>query len=80
MNILTIADRFPNEQSCVETLERVKWQGVPRCPFYVSEDVERKHENETVGRWNRCNHQSPHPVQEYRRINGLILALRTLLN
>ncbi len=56
MNVLTIADRFPNGQSCVEILERVKWQGVPRCPFCDSEDVERKHENEIVGRWNRCNH------------------------
>ena len=76
MNILTIADCFPNEQSCVEILERVKWQGVPRCPFYGSEDGERKRESELVGRWNCHNCLSSFKVTSGTMVQGTKISLR----
>ena len=55
MNILTIAKQFPTQESCIEHLERIKWQGKPVCPYCNHENVARKTENSLVGRWNCRN-------------------------
>ena len=55
MNILSIAQRFPTQESCIEHLERIKWNGKPQCPYCNSEKVARKTEALHVGRWNCHN-------------------------
>ena len=55
MNVLEIARRFPTQESCIEHLERIKWNGKPVCPYCSSKDVVRKKENHLIGRWNCHN-------------------------
>jgi transposase-like protein len=55
MNILSIAQRFPTQESCIEHLERLKWNGKPVCPYCQHENVARKTEKHLVGRWNCRN-------------------------
>ncbi len=33
MNIIQIYRRFPNHQSCLEHLEKARWNGTPVCPY-----------------------------------------------
>ena len=33
MEIATIFEQFPTQQSCIEHLERARWRGVPKCPY-----------------------------------------------
>ena len=55
MNILEIARKFPTQESCIEHLERFKWDGKPYCPHCKSYEVARKNEAHQVGRWNCHN-------------------------
>ena len=55
MNVLEIARQFPTQESCIEFLEHVKWQGEPECPFCKSDQVSRKHERTHTHRWNCHN-------------------------
>ncbi|MGQ0588436.1 MAG: IS1595 family transposase [Sphingosinicella sp.] len=52
MNLLTIFSRFPDQEACIEFLERVRWGDSPYCPFCGSTTVARKSESERIGRWN----------------------------
>ena len=33
MNIIQIFERFPTQESCIEHLERARWDGKPVCPY-----------------------------------------------
>ena len=59
MNLIDIMERFSDQESCIEHLERVRWAGKPECPHCSSKSVKRKKENTVgrVGRWNchGCN-------------------------
>jgi transposase-like protein len=57
MNLLTIFSRFPDQEACIEHLEKVRWADDPHCPFCGATKVARKVEGERVGRWNcrGCN-------------------------
>ena len=44
--------KFASQQACIELLERIRWKGRPACPICGSLDVERKKENDLIGRWN----------------------------
>ena len=52
-------ERFPDQESCIEYLERVRWQGKPVCPHCESNHIKRKKEygEGRVGRWHchDCN-------------------------
>ena len=52
MNLLTIYSRFPDQESCIEHLENVRWADRPDCPFCHSEQVGRKADGDRIGRWN----------------------------
>ena len=52
MNLITIFSRFPDQESCIEHLEALRWAGDPFCPHCGDTDVARKAENERLGRWN----------------------------
>ena len=52
MNIMTVMRRFPDHESCISRLEKIRWRDSPRCPYCESDHVARKRENNLVGRWN----------------------------
>ena len=57
MNLITVFQTFPDQQSCIDHLEQIRWPMVGFCPFCKSERVARKAEKDLVGRWNchECN-------------------------
>ena len=52
MNLITVFQRFPDHESCIEHLERVRWHGNPTCPHCLEANVARKADGYRVGRWN----------------------------
>ena len=52
MDLVTVFERFPTQEHCIEHLEKARWGDNPVCPFCSSDKVARKHENDRVGRWN----------------------------
>lgn len=55
MNLIEVMERFPDQEACIEHLEKIRWKDEPRCPHCTCPDVyKRTHETETgrIGRWN----------------------------
>lgn len=52
MNLLAIFTRFPDQEACIEYLERVRWGDHPYCPHCGVTDVARKADPGRIGRWN----------------------------
>ena len=52
MNLLSVYRQFPDQQSCINHLENIRWPVNTLCPFCESVRVARKAENDRVGRWN----------------------------
>ncbi len=52
MNLYTVFARFPDRESCLEHLERVRWGDRPHCPHCGSVKVARKADGRRQGRWN----------------------------
>lgn len=57
MNLMTIFTKFPDQEACIEYLERVRWGDEANCPHCGSVNVGRKDDSGRVGRWNchACN-------------------------
>ena len=52
MNLMTIINKFPDQEACIEHLEKVRWHDSPQCPHCESTKVSRKGDTGRVGRWN----------------------------
>ena len=52
MNLFNIFARFPDQEACIEHLERVRWPVQTHCPYCGSLHVARKADGDRVGRWN----------------------------
>ena len=52
MNLITVITRFPDQEACLEHLEKIRWAGDPYCPHCGSDHVGRKGESDRIGRWN----------------------------
>jgi len=52
MNLIAIFTRYPDQEACIEHLEKVRWGDDPVCPHCGGTHVNRKQENKLVGRWN----------------------------
>ncbi|MDE0149161.1 MAG: IS1595 family transposase [Rhodospirillaceae bacterium] len=52
MNLITIFQRYPDQEACIEHMERVRWGDEAHCPHCGSVKVARKAERYRVGRWN----------------------------
>ena len=37
MNILEVFEKFPTQKDCIEYLEKVRWEGDPKCPYCASD-------------------------------------------
>ena len=52
MNLLTIFQRYPDQEACLAHLEKVRWGDQPFCPHCGSLKVARKADGQRKGRWN----------------------------
>ena len=52
MDLIKVFQRFPDHESCLEHLERVRWGDTPACPHCGSLSVARKADMHRQGRWN----------------------------
>lgn len=52
MNLISVFEKYPTQEACIEHLENVRWGDNPTCPFCKSDRVARKREGDRVGRWN----------------------------
>ena len=52
MNLLQIFRRFPDQESCIEHLEKIRYGDTPYCPHCGSSHVARKADTDRIGRWN----------------------------
>ena len=55
MNLISIFNQFPNQQSCIAHLEAIRWPEKAFCPYCQSDSVARKVDGRRVGRWNCHN-------------------------
>ena len=46
MDLLQVMERFPDQESCIEHLERLRWGNTPQCPHCNSKSVVRRKESE----------------------------------
>ena len=52
MNLFNIITRFPDQQSCIDHLEKIRFGNEPYCPLCGVVDVAKKVEKKKIGRWN----------------------------
>ena len=52
MDLFQVLQRFPDNASCMQHLEDVRWGDDPRCPYCGGVSVARKVEGSKVRRWN----------------------------
>ena len=52
MNVFDIIERFPDHESCITHLEKVRWGDDPKCPYCESDHVAPKRVYGKRGRWN----------------------------
>ena len=55
MNLISVFNQFPNQQSCIDHLEAIRWPDIAFCPLCQSDRVARKAEGQKIGRWNCHN-------------------------
>lgn len=89
MNLLEVMKRFPDQASCIEFLEKVRWGDTPQCTHCGSKKVNTRHERKQnlIGRYNcqdckasfkvTCNtifHGTRQPLQKW------FLAISLMMN
>ena len=52
MSLIGIFTRYPDQESCIEHLENIRWGDNPCCPKCGCLEVARKADGDRVGRWN----------------------------
>lgn len=52
MDLIRVFTRFPDDEACVEHLERVRWGDIPTCPHCQSTNVGRRNDERRIARWN----------------------------
>ena len=52
MDLVTVFEKFPNQESCIAHLENARWGDEPVCPHCGSIHVARKSDGKRIGRWN----------------------------
>lgn len=83
MDIIKIFELFPDQQACLNLLEKTRWQGKPKCPYCKSEKytpLKKEHRYHC----NKCNtsfsvtvstifHRTHLPLQKWLLAISLIL-------
>lgn len=54
MDLLSVMERFPDQESCISHLEKVRWGNDPQCPHCDSFEVYNRGDTNLgrIGRWN----------------------------
>ena len=52
MNLITVFQKFPDHEACIEHLEEIRWKYTAKCPYCESIRVGRKADGYRQGRWN----------------------------
>ena len=52
MNLIHIFSRFPDQETCIEHMENIRWGDNAQCPHCNGGHVSRKADTGRVGRWN----------------------------
>ena len=53
MNLITVAERFPTQESCIAHLEQIRFGDKPFCPLCGTVgECARKKQGNVIGRWN----------------------------
>ena len=54
MNLVEVMERFPDQETCIEHLEEIRWGDKPRCPKCEGGYLTRKNESGhgRIGRWH----------------------------
>ena len=54
MDFVSVMERFPDQESCIEHLEGIRWGEKPHCPKCESSNLVRKNESGLgrIGRWH----------------------------
>ena len=53
MNLITVTERFPTQESCIAHLERIRFGDEPFCPLCGTVgECARKKQGNRIGRWN----------------------------
>lgn len=57
MNLVSVMEKFPNQEACIKHLESIRWGANPQCPKCESKSLKRKKEDGTgrIGRWHCRN-------------------------
>ena len=51
MNLIETMKQYPDHESCIRTLEKIRWEHGAHCPHCGSLKVNRKLDGDRVGRW-----------------------------
>lgn len=60
MNLIEVFERYPDQESCIDHLERIRWRGKPVCPHCESENVALKNETQDEGKVGRTGRYNCH--------------------
>ncbi|MYG07920.1 IS1595 family transposase [Candidatus Poribacteria bacterium] len=79
MNLMEVMERFPDQESCIDHLERVRWGGTPACTHCGSLNIRRKKESGAgrVGRWHCHDCKASLKVTQGTVFHGTKLPLQT---
>ena len=71
-------ERFPDQESCIAYLEKMRWKGKPHCLYCGSTGVGRRTETEEgwIGRWNCHDCQASFKVTCGTVFHGMKIALQ----
>ena len=78
MNLIEVMERFPDQESCIEHLERVRWAGKPICPHCECPHIKSKKEDGIgrVGRWHCYDCKASFKVTQGTVFQGTKIALQ----
>ncbi len=78
MDLIEVMQRFPDQNACIEHLEKIRWNGEPRCLNCDSHKVYKRNETETgrIGRWICQDCRSNFKVTQGTVFHGTKIALQ----
>ncbi len=76
MTLFTIFEKFPDQQSCIDHLESIRWPDHASCPSCKSLRVARKKDRDLLGRWNCHNCRSSFTVLSGTIFSGTKIPLQ----
>ena len=78
MDLLKVMEQFPDQESCIAHLEKIRWKGQPECPHCESRHVGKRTETKQgrIGRWNCHDCQATFKVTGGTVFQGTKVALQ----